>query len=108
MNLTPEHIGMLKGAAATALFFSAGIAIGLFFLHRKHEEELDKLERDTARACLDVAAEHYESVIRRREKEAKQEPLHCVDVPDVDSEEFQRVVDAMNNYEEPEEKSKEP
>ena len=43
MNLTPEHIGMLKGATATALLFIAGIAIGLFFLHRKHEEEMDKL-----------------------------------------------------------------
>ena len=48
MNLTPEHIGMLKGATATALLFIAGIAIGLFFLHRKHEEEMDKLEKDTA------------------------------------------------------------
>ena len=27
MNLTPEHIGMLKGATATALLFIAGIAI---------------------------------------------------------------------------------
>lgn len=72
MNLTPEHIGMLKGATATALLFIAGIAIGLFFLHRKHEEEMDKLEKDTAITCLDFATEHYEGVIRRREKEAKQ------------------------------------
>ena len=72
MNLTPEHIGMLKGATATALLFIAGIAIGLFFLHRKHEEEMDKLQKDTAITCLDFATEHYEGVIRRREKEAKQ------------------------------------
>lgn len=35
-------------------------------------EQMDKLEKDTAITCLDFATEHYEDVIRRREKEAKQ------------------------------------
>lgn len=72
MNLTPELIGVMKGAAATALLFVIGITIGLFFLHRKHEDELDKLEKETAITCLDFATEHYEAVIRRREKEERQ------------------------------------
>ena len=103
MNLTPEHIGMLKGITATAFLFSAGIAVGLFFLHRKHEEELDKLESDTAKVCLDMASEHYESVIRRREKKIRQELSEKTEKPDVDSDEFQKEMDAMNNYEEPDE-----
>ena len=190
-KLPLDQNGALKGALATSVVFSAGITIGLFFLKRKHEEELDKLEKDTAMNCLDVAAAHYEGVLRRREKESKvtagpmvrpvttapyyeeflefqrkldnagkqeateeewaalkeeivhqgkeieelmkksQERLTQLDIeiersklgllsakatelaemasvqrnqpPDVDSEEFQREIDAMNNYEEPEE-----
>ena len=71
MNLTPEHIGMLKGIAVAAALFFAGIVVGLLLLHGKHEEELDKLKSDTAKLCLDMAAEHYEGVIRRREKAAE-------------------------------------
>ena len=103
MNLTPEHIGMLKGAAVTAAFFSAGIAVGLFFLHRKHEEALDKLESDTARFCLDMATEHYEGVILRREKKLRQDLSVKNEQPDPDSDAFQKEMDAMNNYEEPDE-----
>ena len=69
-TLSPVQIGMLKGSLATAMLFSAGIGVGLFFLHRKHEEELDKIEKDTAMTCLDFAAEHYEGVIRRGKKAA--------------------------------------
>lgn len=62
-KLTPEQMGVLKGSLGTSAVFSIGIAIGAFFLHRKHEEELDKLERDTARVCLDIATEQYEKVL---------------------------------------------
>ena len=104
MNLTPEHIGMLKGAAVTAAFFSAGIAVGLVFLHRKHEEALDKLESDTAKLCLDMAAEHYEGVIRRREKAAeKASAERAAENLDIDSDELQKEIAAMNNHEEPDE-----
>ena len=103
MNLTPERIGMLKGTAVTAAFFSAGIAVGLFFLHRKHEEALDKLESDTAKMCLDMAAEHYEGVILRREKKLRQDLSAQNEQPDLDSDEFEKEMDAMNNYEEPDE-----
>jgi len=103
MNLTPEHIGMLKGIAVTAALFSAGIAVGLLFLHRKHEEELDKLESDTAKVCLDMAAEHYEGIIRHREKKIRQALSEKTEKPDVDSDKFQKEMDAMNNYEEPDE-----
>ena len=64
-TLSPGQFGLLKGSLVTATLFSTGIGIGLFFLHRKHEAELDKLEKDTAMTCLDFAAEHYEGVIRR-------------------------------------------
>lgn len=103
MNLTPEHIGMLKGATAMTALFSAGIAVGLVFLHRKHEKELDKLESDTAKVCLDMAAEHYEGVIRRREKKIRQELSEKSEESEVDSDDFQKEMDAMNNYEEPDE-----
>ena len=69
-KLTPEKRGVLKGVLGTSLVFSVGIGIGAFFLHQRHEDELDKLERDTARDCLDFAAEHYEKVLRRKNKES--------------------------------------
>ena len=69
-TLSPVQVGMLKGSLVTAILFAAGIGAGLFFLHRKHEDELDKLEKDTAMTCLDFAAEHYEGVIRRDRKAA--------------------------------------
>lgn len=77
-NLTPEKRGVLKGVLGTSLVFSVGIAIGAFFLHRKHEEELDKLELDTATTCLDIATDHFESVIRHNY-------IRKDDVPEQDS-----------------------
>ena len=71
MNLKKLSSGQtseLKGALVASVVFSAGIAVGLLFLKRKHEDELDKLERDTAINCLDFAAAHYEGVLRRRRK----------------------------------------
>ena len=106
MNFTPEYIGMLKGAAITAAFFTTGMAVGLFILHRKHEEALNKMESDTARFCLDMAAEHYEGVILRREKKLRQDLSAKAEQPDPDSAEFQKEMDAMNNYEEPDEEWK--
>lgn len=67
-TLSPAQLGMLKGSITTAMLSTAGIGIGWFFLHRKHEVELDKLEKETAMTCLDFAAEHYEAVIRRRDR----------------------------------------
>ena len=103
MNLTPEHMGMLKGTAVTTTLFSVGIAVGLFFLHRKHEEALDKLESDTARFCLDMAAKHYEGAIIRREKKLGQDLSVKDEQPDPNSDAVQKEMDAMNNYEEPDE-----
>jgi hypothetical protein len=62
------NVNMLKGAAGASLVWAAAAGIGLYFLHRRHEEELDELQRDTARDCLDFAAEHYERVLRNREE----------------------------------------
>ena len=106
MNFTPEYIGMLKGAAITAAFFTTGMAVGLFSLHRKHEEALNRMESDTARFCLDMAAEHYEGVILRREKKLRQDLSAKAEQPNPDSDEFQKEMDAMNNYEEPDEEWK--
>lgn len=63
-----NQVGVLKNAVVTALAFSAGIGVGALALKQKHEDELDKLERDTAINCLDFAAAHYEGVLRRRRK----------------------------------------
>lgn len=101
MNLTPECIGVLKGASMTAALFTAGIAVGLFFLHRKHEEALNKMESETARFCLDMAAEHYEGVILRREKATAKARTQNLESLVADTDAFQKEVDAMNNYEEP-------
>lgn len=68
--LSAGQVGILKGVVGTTLVFATGIAVGLFFLKRKHEDELDKLEKDTAMTCLDFAADHYEGVIRRQKKAA--------------------------------------
>lgn len=54
-----------RGVLITSLAFSAVIGVGLYVLKQKHEADLDKLERDTANACLDVAAEHYERILRK-------------------------------------------
>ena len=91
-KLTPEKRGVLKGVLGTSLVFSVGIGIGAFFLHQRHEEELDKLERDTARACLDFAAEHYERVLRQKKKNGRTtstEPNAEAEIPFEESEEFQ-------------------
>ena len=68
LKLTPVHLGTLRGALITTLGFSVGITLGAIWLHQKHEEELDKLQQDTARDCLDFAASHYERVIRQNRK----------------------------------------
>lgn len=106
--LTPEQIGILKGTLATAVIFSTGIGIGLFFLHHKHEEEMDELEKDTALTCLDFAAEHYEGVIRRGKKAAADnkgafvEPI--LKTPFYEEFlEYQRSLDSAGKYEPTEE-----
>ena len=63
-----NQVGVLKNAVVTALAFSAGIGVGALALKQKHEDELNKLERDTAINCLDFAAAHYEGILRRRRK----------------------------------------
>lgn len=68
LKLTPVQRGTLRGALITTLGFSVGITLGAIWLHQKHEEELDKLQQDTARDCLDFAASHYERVIRQNRK----------------------------------------
>ena len=98
MNFTLEQRGILKGVLGTSIVSVAVAGIGLFFLHRKHEEELDKLQRDTARDCLDFAAEHYERVIRRLEK-ANAPAAASAEIPFEETEEFQQEIDAMNNHE---------
>ena len=70
-QISAERIGVLKGVVSTTLVFSIATGLGLYLLKEKHEEKLDELEKDTARFCLDWAAEHYERAIRRREKEAR-------------------------------------
>lgn len=72
-KISPEQIGVLKGVLTTSIVFSAGMIIGVIWLHQKHEEELDKIQRDTANDCLDFAAGHYENVIRRY-RQASEEP----------------------------------
>ena len=65
-NLLSRRRGVLEGVLGASAVFTAGIGIGLYFLHQRHEEELDKLEKDTAMSCLDFAAEHYERVLRSK------------------------------------------
>lgn len=101
-NLTFGQKCMLKGSLVTTLVFSTGIGIGLYFLHQKHEEELDKLQRDTAMDCLDAAAEHYEKVLCRKKASdgcVSSPRQNRAETPFEETEEFQREVDAMNNYE---------
>lgn len=63
-----NRVGVLKGALVIAVAFSAGIGVGVLILKQKHEDELDKLTRETAMSCLDFAAAHYEGVLRRCKK----------------------------------------
>lgn len=63
-----NQVGVLKNAVVTALAFSTGTGLGALALKQKHEDELDKLERDTVINCLNFAAAHYEGVLRRRSK----------------------------------------
>lgn len=67
-KLSSGQTGELRGVLVASVVFSTGIAVGLLFLKRKHEDELDKLEKDTAISCLDFAAAHYEGVLRRYKK----------------------------------------
>ena len=102
MKLTAYQVGVLKGTALTSITLLVGFGVGYYFLYQKHEEELDKLERDTARSCLDAAAEHYEKVISRKmaSKGFVSSPRqNQAETSFEDTEEFQRELDAMNNYE---------
>ena len=63
-----NRVGVLKGAVVATVAFSAGIGVSVLVLKQKHEDELDKLERDTAINCLDFAAAHYEGILQRRRK----------------------------------------
>ena len=65
-NLLSSRRGVLEGVLGASVVFTASIGIGLYFLHQRHEEELDKLEKDTAMSCLDFAVEHYERVLRSK------------------------------------------
>ena len=107
-TLSPVRVGMLKGSLVTAMLFTAGIGAGLFFLHRKHEDELDKLEKDTAMTCLDFAAEHYEGVIRRDRKAAADQKSAFVEptfkTPYYEEFlEYQRTLDSAGKHEPTEE-----
>ena len=101
-NLSSEQIGVLKGILGTSLVFSLATAIGAYFWHQKHEEELDKLEKDTATKCLDIAAEHYEGVIRRREKAAERKSVSKTPYYE-EFLEFQRKLDNTGSHEHTEE-----
>ena len=90
-QISAERIGVLKGVVATTLVCSIAAGLGLYLLKEKHEEDLDELEKDTARFCLDWATEHYERAIRRREKEARK--TNSQDVDGVDA--LPAEVDAM-------------
>lgn len=96
MNLTAYQLGALKGSAITSITFLVGIGVGLYFLHRKHETEMDKLAKDTAINCLDFAAEHYEGVILRREKE-RDGVCSQEQVVNTTGDEFGLTADAMNS-----------
>ena len=72
-DLTPEKRSMAKGALGTALTFTAVSGIGLYFLYRWHEKEMDKLELDTAEFCIEQLTEQHENEIRRKRKAAARE-----------------------------------
>lgn len=55
-----QRNGIVKGASITTLIFSLGISVGMVLLHRHHENKLDKVERETADACLEYATSVYE------------------------------------------------
>ena len=67
-DLHSQQRGVLEGVLGASVVLTAGIGIGLYFLHQRHEAELDKLEKDTAMSCLDFAAEHYGRVLRSKKK----------------------------------------
>lgn len=69
-NLLSQRRGVLEGALGASVILAAGVGVGLYLLHQRHEKELGKLEKDTVITCLDFAAEHYEGVIRRDRKAA--------------------------------------
>lgn len=94
-QLSTEQIGVLKGVVATTIVCSIATRLVLYLLKQKHEEKLDELEKDTAKFCLDWAAEHYERAIRRREKEARK--TDSQDICGVDA--LPAEVDAMINCE---------
>ena len=55
-----QRNGMIKGASITTLIFSLGIGVSMMLLHRHHENQLDKVERETADSCLEFATSVYE------------------------------------------------
>ena len=63
-----NRVGVLKGAVVATVAFSAGIGVSALVMKQKYEDELNKLERDTAMSCLDFAAAHYEGVLQRCKK----------------------------------------
>jgi len=85
MNLTAYQNGVLCGVAATSLLFLTVIGAGLCYLHYKHENDLDELAKDTAMTCIDFVSQHYEGIIRRREKEARMTQARIVCSPYDDS-----------------------
>lgn len=107
-KISPEQIGVLKAVLTTSIVFSAGMIIGVIWLHQKREEELDKVQRDTANDCLDFAAGHYANVIRRY-SQASEEPFPIPPRPTTISPyyeeflEFQRRLDNPGKYEATEE-----
>lgn len=107
-NLSTEKLGILKGAFGASIVFVVGIGTGLYVLHQRHEKELDKLEKDTAITCLDFAAEHYEGVIRGRDRVEADKKASTIQSPTKMScyeefLEFQRTLDNAGKCEPTEE-----
>ena len=101
MSLSPMQTGIVKGSLITTLVFSASIGIGLYFLRQKHEQEMDELQKTTAKDCLDLAAEHYENILRRK-KPSKGSVLSASvaeDAPLEETEKTHEEITTMNNYE---------
>lgn len=50
-----QRNGMIKGASITTLIFSLGIGVSAMVLQKYHKKQLDKVEQETADACLEFA-----------------------------------------------------
>ena len=107
-NPLSQRRGVLEGALGTSVILAAGVGVGLYLLHQRHEKELDKLEKDTVITCLDFAAEHYEGVIRRDRKAVADNKAAFVEpafkTPYYEEFlEYQRTLDSAGKYEPTEE-----